>query len=88
MGYKPDHSDLGAPNSVNRVRHLRLGVGEKITAPDGKESRILILDTWNTDIVSELEPQAGEATGNLEVRPECHALRIEHGKSGKVTGVV
>ena len=50
---------LGAPNSVNRVRHLRLGVGEKITAPDGNESRILVRDTWNTDIVPELEPQAG-----------------------------
>ena len=60
MGYKPDLSDLGAPNSVNRVRHLRLGVGEKITAPDGNESRILIWDTWNTDIVPELEPQAGD----------------------------
>ena len=44
MGYKPDLSDLGAPNSANRVRHLRLGVGEKITAPDGNESRILIRD--------------------------------------------
>jgi nicotinamidase-related amidase len=52
MGYKPDLSDLGAPNSVNRVRHLRLDVGEKITAPDGNESRILIRDTWNTDIVT------------------------------------
>jgi choline dehydrogenase-like flavoprotein len=30
----------------------------------------------------------GETTGNLEVRPECHVLRIEHDKSGKVTGVV
>jgi hypothetical protein len=60
MGYKPDLSDLGAPNSVNRVRHLRLGVGEKITAPDGNESRILIRDTWNTDIVPELEPQASD----------------------------
>src|SRR6516225_8675088 len=60
MGYKPDLSDLGAPNSVNRVRHLRLGVGEKITAPDGNESRILIRDTWNTDIVPELQPQAGD----------------------------
>jgi ureidoacrylate peracid hydrolase len=38
MGYNPDLSDLGKPNSVNRVRHLRLGVGEKITAPDGNES--------------------------------------------------
>ena len=30
----------------------------------------------------------GEASGNLEVRPHCHVLRIEHDKSGKVTGVV
>jgi ureidoacrylate peracid hydrolase len=60
MGYKPDLSDLGAPNSVNRVRHQRLGVGQKVTAPDGKESRILIRDTWNTDIVPELKPQAGD----------------------------
>lgn len=60
MGYKSDLSDLGALNSVNRMRHLRLGVGERVAAPDGKESRILIRDTWNTDIVAELEPQPGE----------------------------
>ena len=30
----------------------------------------------------------GEATGNLEVRDHCHALRIEHDASGKVTGVL
>ncbi|WP_207459007.1 GMC family oxidoreductase [Azospirillum sp. SYSU D00513] len=30
----------------------------------------------------------GEATGNLEVRPNAHALRIEHDAAGKVTGVV
>jgi len=30
----------------------------------------------------------GEKTGNLEVRPNSHVLRIEHDKSGKVTGVV
>lgn len=60
MGYHPDLSDLGAPDSVNRVRHLRLGVGETIHAPDGRESRILIRDTWNTDIVSDLKPQADD----------------------------
>jgi len=60
MGYKPDLSDLGAPDSVNRVRHLRAGVGEKVIAPDGKASRILIRDTWNTDIVPELKPQPGD----------------------------
>uniref|UniRef100_UPI003BAC84B1 GMC family oxidoreductase n=1 Tax=Stappia sp. TaxID=1870903 RepID=UPI003BAC84B1 len=30
----------------------------------------------------------GEATGNLEVRDRCHALRIEHDASGEVTGVL
>ena len=58
MGYRPDLSDLGAPDSVNRVRHLRMGVGQTVRAPDGSESRILIRDTWNTDIVPQLTPQA------------------------------
>jgi ureidoacrylate peracid hydrolase len=57
MGYRADLSDLGAPDSVNRARHLRLGVGRTIRAPDGRESRILIRDTWNTDIVPELTPK-------------------------------
>lgn len=30
----------------------------------------------------------GEATGKLEVRPECQVIRIEHNAAGKVTGVV
>ncbi len=30
----------------------------------------------------------GEATGNLEVRPDSQVLKIEHDESGKVTGVV
>jgi hypothetical protein len=45
---------------VRRVRRVRLAVGEKITAPDGNESRVLIRDTLNTDIVPGLEPQAGD----------------------------
>ena len=35
MAYLPDLSDLGDPDSVNRVRHLQLGVGQNVTAPDG-----------------------------------------------------
>lgn len=31
--------------------------------------------------------EEGEATGNLEVRTECHAARILHNETGKVTGV-
>jgi ureidoacrylate peracid hydrolase len=61
MGYQPDLSDLGAPDSVNRMRHLQImHVGETIRAPDGTESRILVRDTWNTEIVAELQPQAGD----------------------------
>ena len=60
MGYRPDLSDMGAPDSVNRARHLRLGVGQTVRAPDGRESRILIRDTWNTDVVPELKPQDGD----------------------------
>jgi ureidoacrylate peracid hydrolase len=58
MGFRPDLSDLGTPNSVNRTRHSRMNVGKAVLAPDGKEGRILIRDTWNTDILSELKPKA------------------------------
>jgi ureidoacrylate peracid hydrolase len=60
MGYRPDLSDLGASDSVNRIRHLKFGVGQKIQAPNGRESRLLIRDTWDTDIVPELKPQPND----------------------------
>lgn len=60
MAYRSDLSDLGAPDSVNRARHLRMGVGKTVDAPDGTKSRILIRDTWNSDIVSGLKPESGD----------------------------
>jgi ureidoacrylate peracid hydrolase len=61
MGFHPDLSDLGAPDSVNRTRHLQImHVGKTVQAPDGSASRILIRDTWGTDIVPQLKPQAGD----------------------------
>jgi ureidoacrylate peracid hydrolase len=60
MGYHPDLSDLGETDSVNRTRHLKLGVGQKNQAPDGRESRVLIRDTWDTDIVPELKPEPND----------------------------
>ena len=56
MGFNADLSDLGTANSPNRTRHLRFGVGQTISAPDGSEGRMLIRDKWNTDIVLELKP--------------------------------
>jgi ureidoacrylate peracid hydrolase len=61
MGFRADLSDLGAPDSVNRVRHLEgFKVGQMMRAPDGRDSRILIRDNWGTDIVPELKPQADD----------------------------
>ena len=60
MGFRPDLSDLGAPDSVNRVRHLKSGVGQTVRTPDGREGRVLVRDTWNTDILDELKPEPGD----------------------------
>ena len=60
MAFKPDLSDAGPADSPNHLRHLRLSVGTLVNAPDGAESRILIRDTWNTDILPELAPMAGD----------------------------
>ena len=57
MGFRPDLSDSGAEGSPNRVRHLAFGVGQAIKTPEGAESRILIRDTWGTEIVDALKPR-------------------------------
>lgn len=57
MGFRSDLSDLGAPDSPNRERHLHFSVGKTMRAPDGREGRFLIRDTWNTDIIDELKPK-------------------------------
>jgi ureidoacrylate peracid hydrolase len=57
MGYRADLTDFGGPDSPNRIKHLPMAVGTVVEAPDGRQSRILIRDTWNTDIVDDLAPQ-------------------------------
>ena len=60
MAFRADLSDLGAADAPNRMRHVQFGVGESMRAPNGTEGRFLIRDTWNTDIVAELAPQADD----------------------------
>jgi ureidoacrylate peracid hydrolase len=60
MGFRPNLSDAGAPDSPNWIKHAPMRVGDAVPAPDGTEGRILIRDTWNTDIVSELKPEPGD----------------------------
>ncbi|MBA3653607.1 MAG: isochorismatase family protein [Actinobacteria bacterium] len=57
MGYLPDLSDLGGADAPNRLSHRRLSVGDVVPAPDGGEYRVLVRDTWGTNIVDELKPE-------------------------------
>jgi len=57
MGFRPDLSDAGPPDSPTWIKHAMMHFGEEVRAPDGTKGRILIRDTWNTEIVSELQPQ-------------------------------
>lgn len=58
MGFRADLSDAGPTDSPNYTRHLRMSVGMPVQAPDGSQSRILIRDTWNTEILPALAAQA------------------------------
>src|SRR6266403_932631 len=60
MGFRPDLSDAGPADSPNRLKPSRLGYGDAMRAPDGTDGRILIRDTWNTEIVDGLKPQPGD----------------------------
>jgi ureidoacrylate peracid hydrolase len=60
MAYRPDLSDLGPSDAPNRIGHLQAGVGQTVAAPNGVPSRILIRDTWNTEILDELQPKPSD----------------------------
>ena len=60
MGFRPDLSDLGEEDGPFRAHHRSFGVGTSVQAPDGQPSRLLVRDTWNTEIVPQLTPKAGD----------------------------
>jgi ureidoacrylate peracid hydrolase len=60
MAFKADLSDAGPIESANYARHQRMDVGSAVQAPDGTESRILIRDTWNTEILAALAPKGND----------------------------
>lgn len=79
IGYREVHTGNMAINSQprdGRGRCMQLGFCFQGCKSGAK---------WST-LYTEL-PKA-EATGNLDLRPESHVVRIEHDDKGKVTGVV
>lgn len=79
LGYKEVHTGRMAINSEprdDRAACLQIGFCFQGCKSGAK---------WST-LVAEIPK--GEATGNLEVRPNAQVLKIEHDDAGKVTGVL
>ena len=79
LGYKEVHTGRMAINSEprdDRSSCLQIGFCFQGCKSGAK---------WST-LVAEIPK--GEATGNLEVRPNSQVLKIEHDEAGKVTGVL
>jgi len=60
MEHQPDLSDLGGPNHPQQIKHAFMSVGNRVVPPDGREGRVLVRDTWNTEVVPELAPRPGD----------------------------
>jgi ureidoacrylate peracid hydrolase len=60
MEHKSDLSDIGPDDGPHWIKHSPLRVGQKVIAPNGSESRILVRDTWNTAILDDLAPEPGD----------------------------
>ena len=58
--FRPDLSDAGIPDSPNWIKLSPLNIGVVVPTPDNRESRILIRDTWNTNVLDELAPEADD----------------------------
>jgi len=57
MGFSPDLSDIGSPNSPNRYKSR--GLKMILQHPELQE-KLYIYGTWGADIIKELEPQQGD----------------------------
>ena len=60
MEHAPDLSDVGPDDGPHWIKHIPMRVCDEVTAPDGSPSRILVRGTWNTEILENLAPEAGD----------------------------
>lgn len=60
MQHTADLANTGRPNSPHWIKHRPLAVGETTVSPDGRPSRVLVQDTWNTEILPSLAPREGD----------------------------
>jgi len=60
MEHPDDLSNVGPEDGPHWIKHLPLAAGKDVEAPDGSPSKILVENTWNTEILAELEPEPGD----------------------------
>ncbi len=60
MQHTADLANAGRFAAPHWIKHKPLGVGETVVSPDGRPSRVLVEDTWNTDILPSLTPIEGD----------------------------
>jgi ureidoacrylate peracid hydrolase len=60
MQHTADLANAGRPSTPHWIKHQPMAVGETVTSPDGRSSRVLVEDTWNTEILPSLTPLEGD----------------------------
>ena len=60
MQHTPDLANAGRPSTPHWIKHEPLAVGEIVASHDGRPSRVLVEDTWNTEILPSLTPLEGD----------------------------
>jgi ureidoacrylate peracid hydrolase len=59
MQHTTDLANAGRSSAPHWIKHKLLAVGETVASPDGRPSRVLVEDTWNTEILPSLTPLEG-----------------------------
>jgi ureidoacrylate peracid hydrolase len=60
MEHREDLSDAGPADGPHWIKHLPLNIGSEVVATGGSPSRILVRDTWNTEILDVVKPESGD----------------------------
>jgi ureidoacrylate peracid hydrolase len=78
MGFDPDLVDAGHPDGPTWIKHVPLHAGATCAGPDGEPSRVLIRGTWNTRIIDEVAPMAGDVVVEKSRYSGFHGTDLEH----------
>ena len=76
MQHTADLANAGRPNAPHWIKHRPLAVGETTASPDGRPSRVLVEDTWNTEILPSLAPRGRLTASPVRFQPQCPFVNV------------